>query len=229
MTGLQAVTARAVLRLSQRDDPFVVMSLIDVAPDEHAGAIETLAQGHEGSVRAVPGFAGGVTLTNEGRERIVTITCWQAQADYLGALLNEEASAYARQIAGRASRVRTCTYRLIGARSAVSKNSAEIFVDPDHHCCVIWGVATDGPKRDMIINYNLWETDRLVASLPGFRFATFMTGHDPRDFAELTQWEDTEQFKAAYADPGFQEHIPVNNHYCSKDVSFHRAVAVAAR
>jgi hypothetical protein len=102
-----------------------------------------------------------------------------------------------------------------------------LVADPTRQYIVIVGTVDDAVRRDWCLQYNLWETERYIASLDGFRFARFLTASDPRTWAELTCWESTEQFRRAYEDPGFQEHIQVEHHYCETDASLQRVVEVA--
>jgi hypothetical protein len=88
-------------------------------------------------------------------------------------------------------------------------------------------IGHDRAKRDMCLDYNLWESDRYITSMHGFGFALFLSGYADREWAELTQWQSTADFVAAYEDPEFRHHIPVNNYYCEKEVGLYRAVAVA--
>jgi hypothetical protein len=229
MNTTQPVTAPATLRLKPSEEPFVVLSLIDLDPDLHQEVTQVAMDGHAWAVKARDDIHAGLVLSSEDRKRIVTVTSWRAQNAYLDSLHDDEASHHARQIRAMASRVRVCTYSLLAARNASGGDLAEVFVNLDFQCCVIWSVARDRQKRDFILNYNLWETERYIRKMDGFRFATFLSGFDPRDWAELTQWESTEAFRAALADPQFSEHMPVNNHYCEKDVSFARIVDVVSR
>jgi hypothetical protein len=118
-------------------------------------------------------------------------------------------------------------YRLFDSRSRDGVRD-ELFPDPRYHCCVIVGHAEDGPKRDFILRYNIWETDRYIAAMENFRFAAFFAGCSPGGFAELTQWESAAGFEQALQDPGFGEHLALGSHYATAEVSFLRVAAVAA-
>jgi heme-degrading monooxygenase HmoA len=206
---------------------FVTMSLIDVAGDalEEAAA---LAAESQRQARKAGGLRLGVVLRENGGRRVVTYSEWRSERAFLTALLDERASEELRRLSAIAERVRPMTFSLLGVRGPGGADSAEVLAGDESHCCVIVGVAEDRSKRDFMLQYNLWETERYIRTLDGFSFAAFLVGHDPRTFAEFTCWESGEQFQRAFADPEFQEHIPVNNHWCEKDVSFHRVADVTA-
>lgn len=219
---------RSLLRISADGDACYVVTLLDVAPTARDDVIAVLVEGQSDAVAGAGDLTGAVVLASDEHDRVATLTRWKEPASYATALHCEDSSGFLRRAAALAKQVRAFPYSLFDARSRGGANAADVFPNPDHHCCVICARADDQEKRDFIVRYNVWETDRYIATMKSFRFAAFFVAYSPTGFGELTQWESTEEFHQAWADPGFQEHLALGSHYTSADVSFHRVVAVAA-
>jgi heme-degrading monooxygenase HmoA len=225
---MTSTTVQRVLQLREQDEPLIVLSRIAVDANRHGDAIELATQGARRMVGGTDGFHGAVVLGSHAQDRLVTLASWESQAQYLTALVGGDSDSDNAQLAKHASDVRTNGYRLGAVRSAEGINAADVSVEAENFCLVICVTTETTAKRDWLLSYNIWETELVMSSMPGFRSVALMPGDDPCEFAELVQWESSEHYEAASADARFQEHLAVNYHYGTADVSTHRVVGVVA-
>src|SRR5262249_22542322 len=78
----QTAPAISAMRLSDGNDRYLVLSLIDVDAASKPVVLANLTAGHEQSVREVAGLEQAAVLTGLDGGRIVTVTCWAGQANF---------------------------------------------------------------------------------------------------------------------------------------------------
>jgi len=106
---------------------------------------------------------------------------------------------------------------------SVPEPQDELVAGEDSAIVLIRGRCPSRRARDMLVAFNLLETQRHIRSLPGFRAASFFSGVDGRSFLEVVRWEAPKALQQAFGDDDFQAHLHVNHHYSETAVQVMRA------
>jgi heme-degrading monooxygenase HmoA len=219
----------ATATLRSGSDTFTTIAIVEAELTAMGQIVELVRHSTDEVISDLPGFGMACVHVNAENTQMAELIQWRSAEDFQRFIQDPERSGHTQKVGELAGGQTFGTYRSGPVFAGIDGNVATISTDGDSvYTGVIVLDAQEG-KQQWICDYNSWETERVIRSLPGFVSASFFLGHDARKVAEYVQWASKAHFEEAWVNPDFAEHLPVTAHYAGiENVGWYQVVHVAA-